>query len=283
LAGLLLVVDDELADGHELDALRLRALVESVAQSAGLRCVFTGTGEEALRLLAQEGAEPFSAVILDRTFEEVNAGGRCVLQALQGREILRKIRGTHEEVSVVVLTRTDSFTEAEQFLADGADRYIVKAAFAERADELRNYLAGLRDDPGNGQMVLHVIPHGSRECDMYVTDGDGRAVLKRTRRLSTPLAQIVLGCARNREGECVEFPEQDASGAVRGLEPFHRTDIQKVVYAFNRSLVTSSGGRLQPLLHGGLKLPGSAQIQSVYGRSAFCLMIGRVEMHESES
>lgn len=274
----LLVVDDELAESHEPDVRQLRALVEAAAGRAGLRCQYVGTGMEAFAVVS--GSASLAAVILDRTFSEKTASGDSRLQTLQGIDILRGIRRARPSLPVVVLTRSDSFTEAEQFIAEGADRYVVKASFVDRSAELTNFLSGLRDDPSNDRVVLHVIPRGVRECDIYIMDSEGHPVLKRSRRLSTPLAQIILGCAIDNADRCVEFPEQDAHGIVRGLEPFQRTDIQKVVYAFNRSLVTSSGGRLQPLLHGGTRLRGSSGIQSVYGRSAFCLMIGRVEIHD---
>jgi CheY-like chemotaxis protein len=278
-AGVLLVIDDELAvpANEEISSLRLQ--ITSVASAAGLDTCFTRTGEEAMKLL--ESTEGIAAVMLDKHFEEECSGGGRATQKLQGRDILLQIVQEHPRVPVVMLTVDDSYTQAERFLEAGADRYVVKSSFRSRVSELTNFLLGLREDPANESLVLHLITEPESKCELYVTDESGRPVLKRSRQLTAPLAQIILGCAENDLTRCVDFPEQDSRGAVKGLEPFNRIDIQKAVYAFNRGLVASSEGRMQPLLRGGLRLPGSIEIQSVYGRSAFTLMIGHVEIHEA--
>lgn len=277
-AGILLVVDDELAVPTNEETSSLRLQIASVARAAGLDAHFTRTGEEAMQLL--ESVEGIVAIMLDKHFEEESSGGGRVAQKLQGRDILLRIVQEHPRVPVVMLTADDSYTQAERFLEAGADRYVVKSSFRARVSELTNLLLGLREDPTNGSLVLHLVTESESKCELYVTDVSGRPVLKRSRQLTAPLAQIILGCARDVPTHCVEFPEQDSRGVVKGLEPFNRVDIQKAVYAFNRSLIASSEGKMQPLLHGGLRLPGSTEIQSVYGRSAFTLMIGHVETHE---
>ena len=259
--------------------MELRQQVASVAESAGFAARFVPTGRQALKALTHD--DSISAIILDKYFKEANGAGTTASQALQGRDILLRIRTNYPTIPIVILTQDDSYIQAQRFLEAGANRYIVKEAFEQRPAELKSFLSSLKDDPDNQALTLHLIVEDDAQCEMYITDQACDPILKRSRKLRTPLAEIVLGCARNRPMCCVEFPEQDSHGVVRGLEPFNRVDIQKAVYSLNRGLVASSEGRMQPLLHGGLRFPGSNEIQSVYGRSAFTLMVGRVEIHDT--
>ncbi len=270
------VVDDELGTPRSTTDLALHNALVDIANSAGFELQFFSSGEDFISSCIQD-EQRFDVAILDRYFDPVHQG-RTKL-GMQGEDVLRALQELGRPTVVVFLTRSDSYSEAERLLQLGANRYIVKPQLARSEDkraELVEFLKGMTEDPENRDFTLHLTFMTTHHCTLYLTDMNGAPVLKRARSVGTPLAQILLKCIEDEDHSC-QFIAQHGDGRVVGLEPFTRVDIQKAVYSFNRSIVSGSCGRLQPLLQGGIRLPSSTTIQSAYGRSAFSLMIGHIE------
>jgi len=104
----LLVVDDERP---------IRAACETIAQSIGYTTVSAQSADEALRIL---GTQPFDVVLMDLR-----------MPGMSGLEALDRIRTSHPDVIVVMMTGYGSIESAVEAMKKGAYDYITKPFHVE--------------------------------------------------------------------------------------------------------------------------------------------------------
>lgn len=191
-------------------------------------------------------------------------------QRLEGGAIFEEIKKINIEMPVVILTKKDVYTEAEEFIERGVKDYIVKKAFEKRSSRLLNYLKSLSQNPQNEDLALLLTRKRDTLVYMDIHDEKGYSVLKQRRMLSGPLLTLIRRCIDDPE-HIASFPDAGKKGSVKDLEPWDRITIQKEVWKFNRSIQDSSRGRVHSLLKG----------MGIHGASAFKLVIGNVKIKES--
>jgi len=182
-------------------------------------------------------------------------------QSLEGGDIFEKLKKLTPQIPVAILTQRDIHTEAEEFLERGAVDYIVKTDFKRISNKFKNIIRSLTKDPENKRLKLVLIKQTDRLYYMDIEDENGFTVLKRRKKLTPPVLNIILKCIQSEKKEAT-FPQ--------GIEYFTRQDIQQEVNKFNNRVKDSSNGRIHALLKG----------LGMYGMSAFRLLIGEVEIKE---
>jgi two-component system chemotaxis sensor kinase CheA len=103
------------------DSLTTRALVKGVLESAGYRVTTAPDGAEAWRLLREGGAD---LVVADVEMPEMD--GLALTAAIRASP-------AHRETPVVLVTALDSEEARARGTAAGADAYLTKSAFDQRA------------------------------------------------------------------------------------------------------------------------------------------------------
>jgi two-component system response regulator MprA len=116
--------------------------------------------------LAQHGATPFDAIVLDLLMPEVN-----------GLEVSRALRRRGDAVPVLVVTARDAVDDRVEGLDAGADDYLVKPFAIE---ELRARLRALLRRTGAGDQALRYADVSLDPSTREVYRGERRLQLTRT-------------------------------------------------------------------------------------------------------
>ena len=250
-----LLIDDEITA-----KTKLGKKIKKIISEAGFELIFAqswqdhGYHPKARDLLKKD--PDIRMVLLDIIFPR---------QRFEGGAIFEEIKKINPKLPVIILTRMDKYTEAEEFLERGAKDYIVKSTFEKRSSKLLNYLKSLSQNPGNEDLTLFLEKHTENAYYLDIQDDKGYTVLKQRRKLTRPLLTIILE-AHPKKDRVASFPEPGKGGSVKGLEPWDRPTIQKEVGKFNRSIRDSSRGRVHSLLKG----------MGIHGASAFKLVVGKI-------
>lgn len=245
-----LVIDDEITSGSFLG----RKIKDFFVQE-NHEVLFANTWEDegfeakAKDLIQKEKAN-IELILLDILFSG---------QSLEGGDIFEKLKKLTPQIPVAILTQRDIHTEAEEFLERGAVDYIVKTDFKRISNKLKNIIRSLTKDPENKRLKLVLIKQTDYLYYINIEDKNGFSVLKRRKRLTSPVLDVILKCIGDKEKEAA-FPE--------GIKDFDRGEIQKEVWKLNKRVRDSSNGRVHALLKG----------LGEYGMSAFKLLIGEVEI-----
>ncbi|HXR95448.1 MAG TPA: sigma-54 dependent transcriptional regulator [Rhizomicrobium sp.] len=116
-----LVVDDDPVQ---------RRLLETVIGKSGMAVVAAPGGQPALDLVHGPRGEEISLILLD-----------LVMPDMDGLEVLAKLRPTHPDLPVIVLTAKGGIEAAVQAMRAGANDFLVKPASPERLNvSIRNQL-----------------------------------------------------------------------------------------------------------------------------------------------
>jgi two-component system, OmpR family, response regulator MprA len=122
--------------------------------------------EDGADALAQHGATPFDAIVLDLLMPEVN-----------GLEVSRALRRRGDAVPVLVVTARDAVDDRVEGLDAGADDYLVKPFAIE---ELRARLRALLRRTGAGDQALRYADVSLDPATREVFRGERRLQLTRT-------------------------------------------------------------------------------------------------------
>ncbi len=122
--------------------------------------------EDGADALAQHGAAPFDAIVLDLLMPEVN-----------GLEVSRALRRRGDSVPVLVVTARDAVDDRVEGLDAGADDYLVKPFAIE---ELRARLRALLRRTGAGDQALRYADVTLDPATREVYRGERRLQLTRT-------------------------------------------------------------------------------------------------------
>jgi len=251
----ILLIDDEITTKTALGKK-----INHLVQEAGFELISARTWmDEGLGLKAKDillNSDEIQMVLLDVLFPR---------QRLEGGAIFEEIKKIKPQLPVVILTKRDFHTEALEFLERGAEEYIVKSSFERRSNTLINHLRSLSVSPENSEFSLVLTNRSSNVYYMDIIDEKGYSILKRRRILRCPLLNIILGAAKS-EDKSIDFPQTEEDGTIKKLKPWDRTDVQKEVWKFNKSIRDSSLGRIHSLLKG----------LGIHGASAFKLLIGHI-------
>src|SRR5258708_20901982 len=121
MAQTILVVDD--------DPVQRRLLETAIARS-GMQVVTAPGGQPALDLIRGPRGEQITLVLLD-----------LVMPDMGGLDVLEKLRPTHPELPVIVLTAKGGIDSAVEAMRAGANDFLVKPASPERITvSIRNQL-----------------------------------------------------------------------------------------------------------------------------------------------
>src|ERR1700678_499027 len=112
MAQTVLVVDDDPGQ---------RRLLETVISRSGMAVVTAPGGQPALDLVRGSRGEEVSLILLD-----------LVMPDMDGLEVLAKLRPTHPDLPVIVLTAKGGIEAAVQAMRAGANDFLVKPASPER-------------------------------------------------------------------------------------------------------------------------------------------------------
>lgn len=255
----ILVIDDEVTRSEPVGKKIVKLL-----EPEGFKVLFCktwmdeGYGEKSIDVIKKD--REVGLVLLDVEFPG---------QRLEGGAIFEEIKKIMPELSVVILTKRDVHTEAEDFEERGAVRYIVKEEFNKRSQWLLNYIKGSIYDPSNSQYVLHIRQVSEKIYYIDIQDKVGRSMLKQRRVLSSPIKEILLGCIKAPD-KTVSFPGPGKNGAIIGS--FTRSDIHKEVWKFKDGIKKSSQGRVQSIIKGC----------ATYGATEFELVIGEVKIESKK-
>lgn len=130
------------------DSPRIASFVVKGLQAHGYDLTAVESGEEALKLIS---AAEFDLVILD-----------IGLPGIDGFEVLEQLRGTGNEVPVIVLTAKDSVDNTVASFEGGADDYMAKPfSFEELLARVRRRIKAPNDQGGettlqSGDVVLNL-------------------------------------------------------------------------------------------------------------------------------
>lgn len=248
----ILVIDDEVTRSEPVGKKIVKLL-----EPEGFKALFCKTwidedlGEKAKEVVERDKNKEIGLVLLDIEFDK---------QMLQGCAIFEEIKEIRPKLPVVILTKRDIHTEAEDFEERGAVCYIVKEEFSKRSQWLLNYIKGSIYDPSNSQYVLHIRQVSEKIYYMDIQDKVGRSMLKQRRVLSSPIKEIILGCIESPD-RTVSFP------SIKDIY-YDRLGVHKEVWKFNDGIKKSSQGRVQSIIKG----------LGIHGATAFKLVIGEVKM-----
>ena len=121
MAETVLVVDDDPVQ---------RRLLETVIGRSGMAVLTAPGGQPALELVHGPRGEEISLILLD-----------LVMPDMDGLEVLAKLRPTHPDLPVIVLTAKGGIEAAVQAMRAGANDFLVKPASPERLNvSIRNQL-----------------------------------------------------------------------------------------------------------------------------------------------
>jgi DNA-binding NtrC family response regulator len=121
LAHTILIVDDDPVQ---------RRLLEAVVTRAGMNVVTAPGGQPALDLIDGPRGDTISCVLLD-----------LVMPDMDGFEVLKRLRGNHVVLPVIVLTAKGGIDSAVEAMRAGANDFLVKPASPERiCVSIRNQL-----------------------------------------------------------------------------------------------------------------------------------------------
>src|SRR6201991_3406574 len=121
MAQTILVVDDDPVQ---------RRLLEAAITRSGMQVVTAPGGQPALDLLNGPRGEQFSLVLLD-----------LVMPDMDGLAVMAKVRPTHPDLPIIVLTAKGGIDSAVEAMRAGANDFLVKPASPERiAVSIRNQL-----------------------------------------------------------------------------------------------------------------------------------------------
>jgi len=121
MAQTVLVVDDDPVQ---------RRLLETVISRSGMAVLTAPGGQPALELVHGPRGEEISLILLD-----------LVMPDMDGLEVLAKLRPTHPDLPVIVLTAKGGIEAAVQAMRAGANDFLVKPASPERLNvSIRNQL-----------------------------------------------------------------------------------------------------------------------------------------------
>lgn len=121
MAQTILVVDDDPVQ---------RRLLEAAISRSGMHVVTAPGGQPALDLIHGPRGDQFSLVLLD-----------LVMPDMGGLDVLAKLRATHPDLPVIVLTAKGGIDSAVEAMRAGANDFLVKPASPERiAISIRNQL-----------------------------------------------------------------------------------------------------------------------------------------------
>jgi DNA-binding NtrC family response regulator len=121
MAQTILVVDDDPVQ---------RRLLEAAISRSGMHVVTAPGGQPALDLIHGPKGDQFSLVLLD-----------LVMPDMGGLDVLAKLRATHPDLPVIVLTAKGGIDSAVEAMRAGASDFLVKPASPERiAISIRNQL-----------------------------------------------------------------------------------------------------------------------------------------------
>jgi len=121
MAQTILVVDDDPVQ---------RRLLETVISRSGMAVITAPGGQPALELVQGPRGEEISLILLD-----------LVMPDIDGLEVLAKLRPTHPDLPVIVLTAKGGIEAAVQAMRAGANDFLVKPASPERLTvSIRNQL-----------------------------------------------------------------------------------------------------------------------------------------------
>ncbi len=121
MAQTILVVDDDPVQ---------RRLLETVITRSGMAVITAPGGQPALDLVRGPRGEEISLILLD-----------LVMPDMDGLEVLAKLRPTHPDLPVIVLTARGGIEAAVQAMRAGANDFLVKPASPERLNvSIRNQL-----------------------------------------------------------------------------------------------------------------------------------------------
>ena len=112
MAQTVLVVDDDPVQ---------RRLLETVIGRSGMTVLTAPGGQPALDLVRSPRGEEVSLILLD-----------LVMPDMDGLEVLAKLRPTHPDLPVIVLTAKGGIEAAVQAMRAGANDFLVKPASPER-------------------------------------------------------------------------------------------------------------------------------------------------------
>jgi DNA-binding response OmpR family regulator len=130
------------------DAVRIASFIVKGLQAHGYSLTHVETGEEALRLLQ---AAQFDLVILD-----------IGLPGIDGFEVLEQLRGSGNDVPVIVLTAKDSVDNTVASFEGGADDYMSKPfSFEELLARVRRRIKIPTDSNQETSLT-----HGNIELDL---------------------------------------------------------------------------------------------------------------------
>jgi len=256
-----LLIDDKITAETSLGSK-----INRLAREAGFELIFAQTWKDegyntkAIDILQKD--PDIRLILLDVLFPG---------QRFEGGAIFNEIKKMKPDLPVVILTNRDVYTEAEEFLERGAHEYIVKSSFERRTTKLLNYLHSFSTSPENLATCLVLKKRSPHLYYMDVLDEKGYSILKRRRTLKSPLLNIILGAAKN-DNKSIDFPETTKDGIIEALKPWNRTDVQKEIWKFNKSIRDSSNGRFHSLLKG----------LGIHGASAFKLLVGKVIIEENQ-
>src|SRR5579875_992341 len=122
MAQTILVVDDDPVQRRLLEAIITRELAASVVTAPG--------GQPALELIKGARGEEIHLVLLD-----------LIMPDMGGLEVLARLRPTHPDLPVIVLTAKGGIEAAVQAMRAGANDFLVKPASPERITvSIRNAL-----------------------------------------------------------------------------------------------------------------------------------------------
>ncbi|MBX3236061.1 MAG: sigma-54-dependent Fis family transcriptional regulator [Nitrospiraceae bacterium] len=133
--GAVLVVDDD---------AEMRSLVCDVLQDRGHQCVSVGSGDEALRQLAEQD---FAVVLTDLR-----------MKGMLGTELLTEIRRAYPDIGVILMTAFGSVETAVDAMKRGASDYLTKPVKTEelvRVVERAIREASLRREVGRLRKEVH--------------------------------------------------------------------------------------------------------------------------------
>ncbi len=121
MAQTILIVDDDPVQ---------RRLLEAAISRAGMNVVTAPGGQPALDLIHGPKGDQFCCVLLD-----------LVMPDMDGLEVLAKLRTTHADLPVIVLTAKGGIDSAVEAMRAGANDFLVKPASPERIGvSIRNQL-----------------------------------------------------------------------------------------------------------------------------------------------
>jgi len=154
-----LVIDD--LDNGKPDEELILGKLPCLLERAGLAFAHCKSGEEGLGALKADIGRDFRVVLLDVLFPG---------QRMDGEAIFAEIRNLREDLPIVILTRLDSWTEAQGFQDRGALNFFVKQAFADPAQKSKflNQLRAVCKETGVGYRLI--LRKNDRDCTVRIQD-----------------------------------------------------------------------------------------------------------------